>query len=104
MEEQRDGSRVYLRSALCINCPDPQSVGLYLLSLLAIEVQSMDIHETHTIGIELEGQLACDLVSEVEKQSVYIDTGLHQLKVGADRKRVVVTLETKRAGEICARL
>ena len=45
----------------------------------------MAMHDTQTMVIELEEELHEDLVSEVEKQSVYIDTGLRDLRVGQDR-------------------
>lgn len=64
----------------------------------------MAMHDTRTMVIELEEELHEDLVSEVEKQSVYIDTGLHDLRVGRDRTKVVVSVDGARGQEIGTRV
>lgn len=53
--------------------------------------------------ITLDQPLHEDLISEVKKQSVYVDTGLVDLDVGAQGTQVHLTVESRRAAEIVAR-
>jgi seryl-tRNA synthetase len=64
----------------------------------------MNKRDTQSIVIELEKPIHSELVSEVEKQSVYIDTGLFELKVMENRAQVAITVESGRTEEIGGRV
>jgi seryl-tRNA synthetase len=57
--------------------------------------------QQHTIS--LAEPLHEELIAEVRKQSVYIDTGLYMLDVGPQGTQVHLTLDGRRAAEIVAR-
>ncbi|WP_374562566.1 hypothetical protein [Ideonella sp.] len=64
----------------------------------------MDMQDRRSVAITLDEPLHADLVAEVEKQSVYIDTGLLALKVGADRREVVFSVRAGREDEVGERV
>ena len=64
----------------------------------------MKEHDTQTMVIELDEALHAELVAEVEKQSVYVDTGLHGLSVHEDRRQVRFRAEAGRETEVQGRV
>lgn len=64
----------------------------------------MNIQDAQTIVIELDEALHPDLVSEVEKQSVYVDTALLALKVRERGTQVVFSASPGREAEVEARV
>jgi hypothetical protein len=64
----------------------------------------MHKQDGQSIVIEMEKALHPELVSEVEKQSVYISTSLIDLKVQSDLKRIALTVEAGREEELTARV
>lgn len=62
------------------------------------------IHSEDTLTIALPEALHEDLVAEVEKQSVYVDTALQSLRVSADRRQVVVRTAAGHASAVGARV
>lgn len=62
------------------------------------------MHRDHTLStIPLAHPLAAELIAEVKKQSVYIDTGLLNLDVDAEGTQVHLTIESGREAEVTAR-
>lgn len=64
----------------------------------------MDMHDLHALTIELDEALHPDLAQEIEKQAVYIDTGLAGLSVDASRTRVHCRMQPGRADEVRLRV
>src|SRR5205809_337818 len=60
--------------------------------------------DTTTLTIDLGDALHPELASEVEKQSVYIDTALRGLKVHGNRSQVEFSAERGREAEVEARV
>jgi seryl-tRNA synthetase len=64
----------------------------------------MHKQDSQSIVIEMDKALHPELVSEVEKQSVYISTSLLDLKVQSDLKRIALIIEAGREEELTGKV
>jgi hypothetical protein len=64
----------------------------------------MESNASISRALTMEYELHPDLVEEIEKQSVYIDTGLSSLKVAQDRRTVLLELRESTQSEVFDRV